>query len=202
MRNNPQSFMSSDSEGSMEVVGDVLFYSGDISNKFLVFLQSNTACKREKTLVINSLGGDALVAFAAVDWMEKIPASIVATGSCMSAAIPIIAAGKKGCRFATHRTRFMVHSVWHQYDRPLYPEYMRNELAEMDRIEMVHAELMARHTGKHDKEWWNNKCKSDPCVYLSAIEAKELGIIDEVLADEHFPHCGKILKKKRTTRKK
>jgi ATP-dependent protease ClpP protease subunit len=178
-----------DSDGTGEKVGKVLIYSGEISWKFHSFMESALVPKLPPKLtpthlVLNSYGGDVCVALSLVDWLEMSKGlATVATGACMSAAVPIIAAGKKGQRFATPRTRFMLHTIHGYYDQPLYLDYLDKEKKEFE-VEMnMYAEIMARHTGTYDLEWWKKTINTDPCKYFSAEEAIELGIIDAVMGE-------------------
>lgn len=134
-----------------------------------------------KVLVLNSEGGFISIAHSVVDLMELYPTPVIATGNCMSAAVPIVAAGKKGHRFATPKTRFMLHAGGNTYGKALTLDYMNAEAKEFKTSEKVYSEIMAEHTGTHSANWWFKKCNRESCWYFSPEEALELGIIDKII---------------------
>jgi ATP-dependent protease ClpP protease subunit len=201
--------MAEDNEGTSAAAGRNLIYSGEVSNKLLVFLAEHICSfggdetAKSPRLILNSFGGDVYAMNAIIDFMEMHgDITTIATGSCMSAAVPIIAAGKKGKRVATRRTRFMLHAGWTSYDRPLYIDYLRNEIDELALVEKLYAEALFQHTGHQTAAWWLKFCNSDPCKYLSPEEAIDLGIIDAVVEDPTKVRPPSPAKKKKPAKKK
>ena len=177
------------------VIGKDLIFSGEVGSKLSVFLWENllragsrldedtSKTKEGRRLFLNSTGGSTETMFSIVDLMEEVEdISTVATGSCMSAAVPIIAAGTPGKRYATHRTRFLIHPAWWDPSRPLEKEEIAAETEEFEIIHDSYAAIMARYC-KHAKTWWRTKLDTHRPWYFGAAEAKEHGIIDHVLAD-------------------
>ena len=177
------------------VIGKDLIFSGDVGPKLAVFLWENllragsrldedtSKTKEGRRLFLNSSGGSTETMFSIVDLMEEVEdISTVATGSCMSAAVPIIAAGTPGKRYATHRTRFLIHPAWWDPIHPVEKEELAAETEEFEVIHDVYAAIMARY-GKHSKEWWKAKLDTHRPWYFGASEAKQHGVIDHILAD-------------------
>jgi ATP-dependent Clp protease protease subunit len=63
------------------------------------------------TIWINSGGGNIIDGLAVIDMIDscEFPVEMIATGEIQSMAIPLIASGTKGYRFATKNTIFMMH---------------------------------------------------------------------------------------------
>lgn len=178
---------------SAAVVGKTLIYSGEIDDNFFTFIWENLLkmgadiwdrrqkkVKEDRRLVLNSCGGNTDTMFSIVDLFEHSKAlTTVATGDCMSAAVPVIAAGTPGCRFATPRTRFMVHSPWDVSDDDTR-RHAETKAKELKVAEKRYAEIMAAYT-KPDLSYWLAKLKTDEGYYFDAVMAKELGVIDGII---------------------
>jgi ATP-dependent Clp protease, protease subunit len=173
-----------ESSAEWKRVGDTLYFTGEVGNELHVFLGSNLGpgLSRPATkLVLNSPGGDEYSCYSIVDMLEGLGGiPILATGYCMSAAVPIVAAGEKGKRFATPRTRFMIHSGWTVYERPVDRKFIECEEKEMEILEDFYAEILAKHTEYKDAKWWRKMGERDSRWYFSAKEAMGMGIIDEI----------------------
>ena len=142
------------------------------------------ASKEGKRLWLNSFGGCTASMSSIVDLFEEAwDLSTIATGACMSAAVPIVAAGTPGKRYATHRTRFMLHPSWNEYGQALERSFLENELAEFKDGEDKYAAIMARYC-QHDKKYWLNKCNCRVPWYFGAREALNQGIIDFIITDK------------------
>jgi ATP-dependent protease ClpP protease subunit len=184
-----------DDEGFGSVRGRNIVWSGSVGSKFATFLWTNLLAtsskididggtpKEKRKLILNSCGGCLGDMLSIIDLFEEIDdLTTVATGSCMSAAVPIIAAGTPGKRFATWRTRFMLHPAWNEWDYPIELTELSAEYEEFKKNQSAYNAVMARYT-KHTKRWWDNKLLDHQPWYFSAKEAKEHGIIDEVIPD-------------------
>jgi len=174
------------------VVGKTLIYGGDIDEEFLSFLWqnllkagadlwgTNAKAKEDRRLVLCSTGGSPEVAFIAVDLFEHVQSlTTVATGSCMSAAIIVIAAGTPGSRLATPRTRFMIHSPsWDLGATTRKQAEVQSK--ELRYIEKVYADVLAKYT-KKPSLFWIAKQRLDEGYFFGVDEAIEFGIIDQVV---------------------
>jgi len=195
-----------DMDGYAAVRGNDLIFSGDVDDRMFSFLWDGllksgikldgpaAKGKENRRLFLNSLGGSCYTANSIVDLFEEVDdLTTIATGACMSAAVPIIAAGTPGQRFATHRTRFMLHPAYDTPDgRFERTDYQANE-EEIAAVELIYSQVMARYCAGTLK-WWQEKLSTHKPWYFSAEEAKKLGIIDEVMKDQLK---GRQLKKRR-----
>jgi ATP-dependent Clp protease, protease subunit len=133
---------------------------------------------RDVNIYINSPGGDITALFAIYDTMQfvKPDISTICFGQAASAAAVLLAAGTKGKRLALPRARVLLHQPYGQ----AMGQAVDIELAakEIDRMRTMLEELLAEHTGQ-DVERIHKDTDRD--FILSAADAKDYGIIDEVV---------------------
>ncbi len=152
----------------------------DVANAIIaqmLFLESSDPDK-EITLYINSPGGSITAGLAIYDTMQYVraPVATVCLGQAASMAAWILAAGAKGLRKCLPNGRIMIH-------QPLGG--IRGQATDIE----IHAReilklreqmntILANHTGQTP-----DRIKEDTerDRYLSAEEAKEYGLIDEVI---------------------
>lgn len=183
-----------DEEGYSAVNGKDLIFAGLVGPKLCAFLWENllrsgarlggdaTTAKEGRRLFLNSPGGYEYDMNSMVDLIEETDdISTIATGMCMSAAVPIIAAGTPGKRYATHRTRFMLHPGWNDFEH-VEIEDLEAEKAEMDELETEYAAILSRYC-KHARAWWRQKAGVHKPWYFDASVALEHGIIDHIIPD-------------------
>jgi len=148
-------------DSNSAVIGKNLVYSGMIDDDFFAFCAENllkanafldsgdaaNTTKDGRRLILNSTGGDVYTCYGVIDLFEQVAdLTTIACGSCMSAAVPIIAAGTPNQRLATRRTRFMYHPSWVSYeeDRRLEVDDLDSETREMREVERTCAAVMAK----------------------------------------------------------
>jgi len=144
----------------------------------LLFLASKDP-KKDIQLYINSPGGVLTSALAIYDTMEyiKCPISTVCIGSAASGAAVLLAAGTRGKRFSLPNAQILLHQV---AVSGVSGEAVEVEIAAKQIIKLKDKvnRILAKHTGqpldKIEKD-------TDRDFYLSAEEAKEYGLIDEVI---------------------
>jgi ATP-dependent Clp protease protease subunit len=142
----------------------------------LLFLDSEDP-KRDIMLYVNSPGGDVSAGLAIYDTMQHVHCDVatVCMGLAASMGSFLLAAGTRGKRYALPHARVMIHQPLAGFQGPATD-------IEIHAREVLHArdtinELYAQHTGqpveriKHDTERDN---------FMSAAEAKDYGLIDEV----------------------
>lgn len=183
--------------GSFAVVGTRdLIYSGEVGDKLHVFLWENLLKggtnlgddgsehgKEKRRLFLNSSGGTVETMLSIVDLFEEVnDLTTVATGRCMSSAVPIVAAGTPGQRYATRNTRFMLHPPWDISIHPKTLGEMGSETEEMREIVRQFADTMAKYC-RHTFEWWRRKISNNKPWYFDARTAIEHGIIDKVIGE-------------------
>src|SRR5688500_12177839 len=134
---------------------------------------------RDINIYINSPGGDITALFAIYDTMQYVRPDIstICFGQAASAAAVLLAAGTKGKRLALPRARVLLHQPYGQ----AMGQAVDIELAarEIDRVRLQLEEMLSEHTGQPIERVHKD---TDRDFILSAPEAKEYGIIDEVIA--------------------
>ena len=136
--------------------------------------------KEEIVLYINSPGGSVSAGMAIYDAMQAIsaPVSTVCMGMAMSMGSFLLAAGEPGRRFAWPHARIMIH-------QPLIMGTITGTATDLDiraketiRLRGELNELYAHHTGQDvDKI----EADTDRDFFMSAEEAKEYGLLDDVI---------------------
>ncbi|MDP9019723.1 MAG: ATP-dependent Clp protease proteolytic subunit [Actinomycetota bacterium] len=144
----------------------------------LLHLESENA-DRDVNVYINSPGGDITALFAIYDTMQYVKPDIttICFGQAASAAAVLLAAGTKGKRLALPRARIIIHQPYGQ----AMGQAADIELAakEIERMRTMLEELLAEHTGQPIEKIHRD---TDRDFVMSAYEAKEYGIIDEVVS--------------------
>ena len=146
----------------------------------LLHLESENPDK-DINIYINSPGGDVTALFAIYDTVQYIKNDIatICFGQAASAAAVLLAAGKKGKRLALPHSRILLHQP---YGQSGYAQASDLELVgrEIIRMRDMMNEIVARHTGQSVERVHKD---TDRDFVMSAEEAKEYGIIDEVITD-------------------
>jgi ATP-dependent Clp protease, protease subunit len=155
--------------------------SDDIANAVmaqLLCLQQMDA-ERDIEIYINSPGGSFTALTAIYDTMRYIKPDVrtVCLGQAASAAAVILAAGTKGKRLALPNSRILIHQPATEggYGQSSDIEIQAKEIL---RIRSLMEEMLANDTGKTTEEV-SRDIERDK--YLTAEQALEYGIIDEVL---------------------
>jgi ATP-dependent Clp protease, protease subunit len=155
--------------------------SDDISNAVmaqLLCLQQMDA-ERDIEIYINSPGGSFTALTAIYDTMRYIKPDVrtVCLGQAASAAAVILAAGTKGKRLALPNSRILIHQPATEggYGQSSDIEIQAREIL---RIRSLMEQMLAEDTGKTTEEI-SRDIERDK--YLTAEQALEYGIIDEVL---------------------
>src|SRR6202453_986362 len=134
---------------------------------------------REITMYINSPGGSMTSMMAIYDTMQFIQPEITTCciGQAASAAAIILAAGTKGIRIALPNSRILIHQPATEggYGQSSDMEIQANEIL---RMRSAMEAILARHTA-NAQEQVRRDIERDK--FLSAADAREYGIIDEVL---------------------
>jgi ATP-dependent Clp protease protease subunit len=166
----------------LPLVPDILVNSNTVCShviKSMLYLQ---AVKRNQdiSLYINCPGGDIDDTLAIYDTMQFLKCDIATycVGSASSGAALILAAGAKGKRFALRHAKIMIHQPWGYVGGQAAD--MRIQAEEIIRVKKTIVEVIARHTGK-DTETVARDIERDR--YMTADEAREYGLIDEILEE-------------------
>ncbi len=156
-------------------IGDVV---ANLTVAQLLFLQSENK-KKEISLYIHSGGGLITSGLAIYDTMQLLQCDVATyvVGHAFSMAAVLLAGGASGKRFALPHARVMLHQPWGEvYDRTAADISIHAE--EMVRLKHALNEILARHTGQPIEQIEND---ADREFYMSAEDAKEYGLVDEVL---------------------
>jgi ATP-dependent Clp protease protease subunit len=152
-------------------------YLANITIQKLLFLQYENKTQ-EINMYINCPGGSVTATLAIYDTMQflECPISTYCMGLAASGAAIILAAGTKKRRFALPHSKIMVHQPYGQVGGQVSDiEIQANEiLKDRSRIN----EILAGHTGQPIERI---ERETDRDKYYTPIEAKEFGLVDEVL---------------------
>lgn len=160
--------------------GEVSTFSANAIIAQLLYLDSEDS-EKPINFYINSPGGAVTAGLAIYDTMQyiKAPVYTICMGMAMSFGAVLLASGSKGKRFALPNARIMIHQVRQFYGPGGTATDIDIENREMQNTKKVLTEIIARHTGqRYDKVLKD----MERDYYMSAEEAKEYGIIDEVLS--------------------
>lgn len=148
----------------------------------LLHLESENPDK-DINIYINSPGGDITALMAIYDTMQYVKADIstICYGQAASAAAVILAAGTKGKRLALPHARVLLHQPWGSGGGQATD--IEIQAKEILRMRDLLEDILSFHTGQ-PKEKINRDTDRD--FVLSATEAKEYGIIDEVISSREF----------------
>jgi ATP-dependent Clp protease protease subunit len=127
---------------------------------------------------ISSPGGSVTATLQIYDTMQflECPVSTYCLGLAASGGAILLAGGTKGKRFALMHSKIMVHQPWGQVGGQVSDiEIQANEILK-DRARMN--QILACHTGRPVEEI---ERETERDRYFSAQEAKEFGLVDEVL---------------------
>ena len=143
----------------------------------LLFLESENP-KKEISFYINSPGGLVTSGLGIYDTMQYIkpPVSTLCIGQASSMGSFLLASGENGKRFALPNSRIMIHqpSAGYQGQATDIEIHAKEILALKDRLNKIYA----KHTKKNESEI---KKALERDNFMSAPEAKEFGLIDEVV---------------------
>jgi ATP-dependent Clp protease, protease subunit len=136
--------------------------------------------KSQINLYINSPGGNVYAGLAIYDAMQMIqaPVSTVAVGVSASMGTALLTAGAKGKRFALPHATIHMHPTGGGSKG--YTEDVRIATREQERIQTQLFHLIGQHSG-HTWQGIEEYFLRDR--FMTAPEAKEFGLIDEVLGD-------------------
>jgi len=162
----------------------IIFLGGPIDDNVansiiaqLLFLE-NSDPKKDITIYINSPGGSVTSTMAIYDTMQfvKCDISSVCVGMAASGAAVILAAGKKGKRFALPNSEVMIHQVMGEAGGQASD--IEISAKHILKIKQKLNKILAKHTGqtvvKVEKD-------SDRDYYMSSEEARDYGLVDKII---------------------
>lgn len=143
----------------------------------MLFLQNENK-NQDINLYINSPGGSITAGLAIYDTMQFVQCDVATycIGQAFSMAAVLLAAGMKGKRHALPHTRIMLHQPWGGMKGTATDISIQAE--EILRLKRYLNSILMRHTGQPMERIERDV---DRDFYMSATEAKEYGLIDEVV---------------------
>ena len=145
----------------------------------LLFLEAENP-EKDISIYINSPGGSITSGLAIYDTMQYVKPDIqtICLGQAASMAAVLLAAGKKGKRYALPNSRVLIHQPWLQGLGGQATDidiHAKDILRQRQRLN----EILANHTGQAIDKIMRD---TDRDYILQAQEATEYGIVDQVIA--------------------
>jgi ATP-dependent Clp protease protease subunit len=143
----------------------------------LLFLQMEEVNK-DISIYVNTPGGSVTSGLAIYDTMQFVKCDVATycVGQATSMGALLLAAGTKGKRYALPNSRIMIHQPWGGVQGAAAD--ISIQAKEILRMRDTLEQVLVRHTGQSLDRI---KKDSDRDYFMSANEAKEYGIIDEVI---------------------
>jgi ATP-dependent Clp protease protease subunit len=144
----------------------------------LLFLEAEDPDK-DISLYINSPGGSITAGMAIYDTMQFIRPDVttICVGQCASMGALLLAAGAKGKRFALPNSRILIHQP--SGGAQGQATDIRIQAEEILRMRELTSNILSKHTGQ-PFDVIERDVERDRI--MSAVQAKEYGLIDQVLA--------------------
>jgi ATP-dependent Clp protease protease subunit len=174
--------------GDLLLENRIIFLEGVINDaaanlavmKFLFLQYENRT--QGISFYINSPGGSVSSTLAIYDTMQFIdcPVATYCIGMAASGAAVLLAGGSKGRRFCLPHSKVMIHQPYGQVGGQVSDIEIQAE--EILKSRHVINEIIAKHTGQPIERVAKD---TERDRYLTAIQAKEYGLVDEVVG--HIP---------------
>ena len=166
----------------------IIFLSGPITDALansvvaqLLFLEHEDP-KKDIKIYLNTPGGSVTAGLAIYDTMQyvKPDVSTICVGMAASMGAVLLTAGKKGKRFALPNSEILLHQVMGGVEgQAVEVEITARQIIKLrDRINSI----LSKHTGQPLTKISKD---TDRDFYLSAEEAKNYGLIDEIIKINH-----------------
>lgn len=152
-------------------------YNANLVIAQILFLMSDNK-NQDINIYINSPGGSVTAGMAVYDTMQFVPCDIqtYCLGQASSMGAVLLAAGTNGKRHALPNSRVMIHQPWGGAGGTASDIIIQSE--ELKRYKNSLNKILAKHTGKSLKQV---EADTDRDHYMTAEEAKEYGLVDEVI---------------------
>jgi ATP-dependent Clp protease protease subunit len=152
----------------------------------LLHLESEDPDK-DISLYINSPGGEITGLFAIYDTMQfvKPDISTICIGQAASAAAVILASGEQGKRFILPHARVLIHQPHGGAQGQAVD--IQIQAKEITRMRETLDEILAHHSGQTVEKVAQD---TDRDFIMGANEAKEYGIVDEVISNRELAAVG------------
>lgn len=155
-------------------------YVANVIQAQLLFLQSSDK-KKDIQIYVNSPGGSVYAGLGIYDTMQYIEPDVatICTGMAASMGAVLLCAGAAGKRSGLKHSRVMIH-------QPLggargQASDIEITAREIQKLKKELYDIIAHHSGKPYEKVWED---SDRDYWMIASEAKEYGMIDEVIGQK------------------
>lgn len=155
----------------------------------LLFLEAEEP-EKDIQLYINSPGGSVTAGMAIYDTMQQVRSDVVTIcfGLAASMGAFLLAAGAPGKRMSLPNSRIMIH-------QPLGGAQGQAVDIEIQAKEILYhkrklSELLAHHTGQ---PFERVEMDTERDFFMSAAEAKEYGLVDQVISRQNLPKAGEAV---------
>lgn len=162
----------------------IIFIGAAIDDNFsnliiaqLLFLEAEDP-EKDISLYVNSPGGVVTAGLAIYDTMQYIKSDVstICIGQAASMGAVLLAAGKKGKRFALPNARIMIHQPMGGFQGQAAD--IDIQAREIMRMRQTVDDILAKHTGQQIEKIRRD---TDRDFFMSGDAAKEYGLIDEVI---------------------
>jgi ATP-dependent Clp protease protease subunit len=162
----------------------IIFLGGPINDMVanaviaqLLFLEHEDP-KKDIKIYLNTPGGSVTAGLAIYDAMQYVrnPVSTICVGMAASMGAVLLAAGKKGKRLTLPNSEILLHQVMGGAEgQAIEIEITAKHIVKIkDKLNLI----LAKHTGQ---KLANIERDTDRDFYLTADEAKQYGLIDEII---------------------
>ena len=159
------------------VDGEINDYTADLIVAQILFLESQNADK-DISMYINSPGGSVTAGLAIYDTMQYVKSDIqtICMGQAASMGAILLAGGTKGKRYILPSSRVMIHQPWGGVQGQTTDISIQTK--EFLRLKKLSIKFLAEHTGKSEEQIATDIERD---FYMSAEEALEYGIVDQIM---------------------
>lgn len=176
--------------GDLLLENRIVFMQGEIhyanANEVvmkLLYLQSENR-RKDIHFYLNSPGGSVTATLAIYDTMQMLtcPVATYCVGEACSGAAVLLVGGAKGKRYCLPNSRVMMHQPMGGVGGQVSD--IEIQAAEMFRYRDVLNDIIAKHSGKDVNQIAKD---TDRDFFLGAQEAKEYGLVDDILIKQTNP---------------
>lgn len=155
-------------------------YTANVIQAQLLYLDSSDPGK-DISIYINSPGGSVYAGLGIYDTMQYISSDVktICTGMAASMAAVLLVAGEKGKRFALNHSRVMIHQPMGGTQGQASD--IEITAREIQKLKKELYTIISNHSGVPFKKVEKD---SDRDYWMTSAEAKQYGMIDEVLTRE------------------
>ena len=141
---------------------------------------------RDISLYVNSPGGETSAGLAIYDTMQYITSTgkcritTICYGLAASFGAVLLAGGTKGMRYALPNATILIHQPWSQQSGARQASDIEIEARKILRVRARLNDILSKHTGQPLERIQRD---TDRDFYMTAEQAQEYGIIDEVISN-------------------